>query len=125
MAAKCPPSDFTSDKPLLISRCEATTATTEEGKEWVGTAGAPVVDPPGKERRLEVVTYVVYLALLKAKMNAMFGTRSFLRVSFRPPFQGLKIFSFGDPGRCPGLSWIAPLGLRCVASSVVRFTTAA
>ena len=58
-------------------------------------------------------------------MNAMFGIRSFLCAPFRPPFQGSTIFSFSNPGRCPGLPWIAPLGLRCFTAPVVQFTNAA
>ncbi len=29
-----------------------------------------------------------------------------------PPFQGFFSFQPASPGRCPGLSWVAPLGLR-------------
>ena len=45
-------------------------------------------------------------------MNAMFGTRSFLCAPFRPPFQGSTHLLLRYPGRCPGLPWVAPLGLR-------------
>ncbi len=49
--------------------------------------------------------------------NVMFEIRRL----FRPPIQGLALFFCGNPGRCPGLPWIAPLGLGCLAAPAVQF----
>jgi hypothetical protein len=33
------------------------------------------------------------------------------------PLQGLAIFWVGNPGRCPGLTYFAPLGLKAANSA--------
>lgn len=53
------------------------------------------------------------LMILSFGLGTMLQSKSLLRlpVFVGSPFQGSHPWAIADPGRCPGLSWVAPLGL--------------